>query len=801
MSTPSQRSTRYLLVGLIALLLVAGTLWLLRPHDRSDATEIAAVSTSPSVPSATEPSILADLDSDHPPGRTQAASHPAAANALPSLPSETATTVGTVRIHVLWADTQEAVKNAMISLRPWRYGGASRSGRLQQATNPEGFVAFTGLRPGKYSAVFHAGRAGNRANLTIVAGKTVELEMALPRGISIQGTVLDAAGARVPDAEVLWTDLYGEPEPVALTDDLGEFHVQAILEDGTFFARRAPSAPSTLHRCIVSKGSQSEIVLRLRGPGASLAGTVVNAEGAAIEGVRVGIAAKAEWTDAPHPSETPEYNRPVHLRTTTNSDGSFALEGIAPVLWTLVLDHPDYMPLSQEIGLLPGAAQSVALTLEEGGVIFGSARDQEGESVADALVYVWSNSPSGLMYDRAARTDTSGAFELRGLERLADITVHASGGNPRAEVEASFDLDRVERVEWNPILKPASGLSGLVVTESGEPLTGVHVTITSNSGFGDVAMTRSDGTFVMGENPEGPLNLAVSRAPKDGRPQHPRPLYLETGVIPSGTSIMIRVPDHKLELGALRGRVLDNAGAVPPGVEIIVEAWTFPVALHHSLDATGTFQIEELSVGHFDLRIKSPDRAAWRGSVEIEAGRVAELGEIRLGEGGRLQWEAASLATSTWPDATEVSVRNHAGSFPARFSLQPGQSLGPLAAGEYTLFLSAPDRALAQVRQVHIFDGETTTVSVPTCVAQQSPAIELVGAGTTASLARVVTQGGELVLPTFFVFGEDPIRVPLPGLTDGDYVLTIDSIGLGNITHPFTVRGGSSGPLQTLTLP
>ncbi|QDV09295.1 PEGA domain protein [Planctomycetes bacterium Poly30] len=715
-------------------------------------------------------------------------------------PRAATTSSGAAHVLARWTDSGRPATDLLVSLRPWRNGGAARHGRCQQPTDQDGRTTFLNLAPGDYVVGLATGSSERATRLTVESGATVEAELFLAEGISISGVVLDAAGARVSGADVVWVDGLGEPERVGVSGETGSFRVEGVLDDGYLFAERAGDAPSARHLCELGAGSQQGVVLQLRGPGASLEGLVVDGYGEPVPGARVSLGTSERLTDAPHPSDVPGWNRPARLRAVTDRDGGFTFAGVAPVSWRMVVDHPDFAPLESTVALIPGASESLHLTLGEGAVVWGTLTDRQGAPVRDGVIYSPGETPDRLGYDRLATTQPDGTYEMRGLGRSAHRRFHAHVEGQVGSAEAFLDLTAATRVEWNPVLRPLAGLSGVLINDVDEPLRGFMVVAMGSGSWIDNAMTAGDGSFTLTQDLSLATDLSVLRPAAEGRPLHIRAIHVERDVLPAASPIVIRVLEGELAVGAVKGHVVDTSGHLPAGTEVQIKAWGFPLAQVSVFGVDGWFEITDLCTGRFDVEITAPDRAPWKGVVEIETDRTTDLGDIRLGRGGQLEWDAASLQSSSWPDSTEASVWNGAGESPEPLPFEPNRTLGPLAEGEYTVRLSAPGYALA-VNSVSVFDGETTTVAVPAARARQGPVFEVVGIGEAYALLRARQASGDTILPTFMAGGDDPLRVELPGLPDGDYVLEVETIGQRRAVHRFSVRNGSGGSgVERITL-
>ncbi|MFT6111207.1 MAG: protocatechuate 3,4-dioxygenase beta subunit, partial [Planctomycetota bacterium] len=708
---------------------------------------------------------------------------------------------GAVTVLVRWKDSGEPASATMVSLRAGKYTGSLHQ-RARRMTDKDGRAEFTSVRPGEHQVSLHAGLRDSQLSIVVEPGVTLEVELTLPKGISMEGVVLDAKGARAPGAEIVWMNFFGHAEVVALSNESGAFLFQGVLADGDLFARNSDEAPSARRECPVSEGSQADIILRLRGPGASIEGVVLDESDQPIPDAKVSLGTSKKHIDGPNGSETVHMNRPARLRALTDAEGRFEFLGVAPIEWTLLVDRREFMPLDKTVALVAGARESVRLTLSTGGTVHGTVTDAQGAPVEGVRIFNRKDLKGGLSYSRHTRTDREGAYELTGLPRSPGLPFMADRIRSSDAADTVLDLDSAPRVEWSPVVKPPSGLSGVVIGVAGEPLSKlIVVAIGNDGGWNDMALTGADGTFSMGEDVQDARDLSVMRPGRPGRPQHPLlSLHLEKNVFPVASPIVIQISEEDLATGSVEGRILDDTGRVPSGSELALELWNYPVATTTTFAADGSFALEEIPVGTFDVRFSAPDRADWNGRVTVEAGRASDVGEIPSSRGGLIQWEPASLQTSGWPEGLSVAASSAAGGELGPFPLSEAGEHGPLASGEYNFRFAAAGYSLTEVH-VHVGDGETTLVVVPAANPQEGPTFRVEGAKDAFIKGRVVHAGGGTALTVEFLGDNDPHELALPALVDGEYVLHLETLDQRTAAHPFQVPGGAAGSdIPTVTL-
>lgn len=173
-------------------------------------------------------------------------------------------------------------------------------------------------------------------------------------------------------------------------------------------------APSfALHVMATESPDPAAFVLRL-GRGATVSGTVVDADGAPVEGAAVrlvaGRAPANRWFDST--SGDPRWS------VRTSATGSFTIEGAAAGDARLLVSAADAPNLEDGPFEVPatGSAPPRTIRLERGGAIEGVACDAQGRPSANRLVLLFDIREAGTgAIPRSATTDGDGRFRFGGL--------------------------------------------------------------------------------------------------------------------------------------------------------------------------------------------------------------------------------------------------------------------------------------------------------------------------------------------------------------------------------------------------
>jgi hypothetical protein len=408
----------------------------------------------------------------------------------------------------------------------------------------------------------------------LAAGERRALVVALERGLSVAGVVLDESGAPFAGASVQVFSLDGSIELPESADQDGRFELTGL-------ARRAwrlrVSAEEAIEPCELELDGRSDLhdlVLTLR-RGACLTGTV-------------------HWPDG---SPVFDYEVTLHFahdfRSTTVTAGDFRLCGLVdePCALEIEATTADSVGTARAERVRPGGPPlALVLTREPAFTLAVEVRDRSG---APIVFHASASDRSG------ARRSTPG----RGVELLHGL----SAGTWLVTVEARGFRSTYRHVEIGPgtahetfVLDPCARIRGRVEDGDGRAVSWAQV---SGVSAWDRDSTRSeeDGRFELDALP-GVCRLRAS-APGFG-PSETLTLTLGEEEVIDGVLLRLSRPCR------LRGRVLDVDGKPFAGVRVRTED-EFVMETSVS-DADGRFTLEGLGPG--PLRV-----AAYHPSEEVRA--------------------------------------------------------------------------------------------------------------------------------------------------------------------------------------
>lgn len=415
-----------------------------------------------------------------------------------------------------------------------RVGASAKGGRMdprgfaEEPTGPDGFFALDGLRAGDSYDLVTFRPVGPGPEMKGVPAPSEGVEFVVPGGGGVKGTVLDAeSGSPVTEFEVSY-----EPDRPGAR---GGMVVRMVArggpragsgtgkrvesEDGSFLLEDVP--PGTWQVSVKAKGYQAGRV-----------GSVVVEEGSLREGVEVklarGAALSGRVTDARSGRAIPgasvskqtsgegDARLPIPALTeegeiTTDADGRFTIEGVAPGTYKLTATHPDYAEESQTVEVTDRGGNA-EIRLSTGGVIAGVVVSDARRPVADVDVsFVTTGEGSlGRMLGGGPQvsTDASGRFRFDHLAAGRYTVVAQKRGSNSSPVDVVLQAGEA-REDVTLTVSSGATIAGVVRGLAPEELAGVTVTAGSEA-WGDRARTDSSGSFRIEGAPAGRVRLQAT---------------------------------------------------------------------------------------------------------------------------------------------------------------------------------------------------------------------------------------------------------------------------------------------------
>ncbi len=468
---------------------------------------------------------------------------------------------GTLRGVITNKETGEPVEDAQIVVSVGSFMSREENATISTATarsGKDGSFELVGVKAGQISSAQirapgfvteSRSQWGGNQWPAIAVGEVTEVTAEMQRGGIVRGIVRDDANNEpIAGATVLldsrmsfWAGTSG-----ATSDENGEYQLVGVRagEYGVVAsaAGYAPSDPTADRVTMDEAGGTQTVDLTISAAG-MVAGTIKDAEGEPVVGVRVRVAQRAEPQEGGNnagrgrgrgrgrgPSMTMrmlENSRAVVAMTDTK--GTYKLEGVGSGRWVVVAEGDEggmVRTESEPFKLSAGESEEIDITMVAGGVLSGRVVDERGQAVSGARVRVGQIDPgqarqvylSAWRADRALdpkiyTTDGEGRFTVEGLapgttlvkvEAKDYVTFYKR--NLRVQAGGNYDnytvrLDKGEVVE------------GIVRGTDGKIVTGAYVALTQR----DEPTMDGGGTVPEGEEAPDVEPSRGMQSDKDGR--------------------------------------------------------------------------------------------------------------------------------------------------------------------------------------------------------------------------------------------------------------------------------------------
>ncbi|MBI5853322.1 MAG: carboxypeptidase regulatory-like domain-containing protein [Planctomycetes bacterium] len=275
-------------------------------------------------------------------------------------------------------------------------------------------------------------------------------------GTRVQGTVRDASGELVADAEV-WVvrDRGRTAFAVATTARDGTFSADDLDAGTALFACSASHASSRSVE-ITSDNSQA-IELVLGAQAAEVVGVIADAAGRPIAGARVRIG-------------DPDEDDSRRVQVPSDAYGAFRVPAPALGRVAILVLAPGFQPWLGDVEVTESPRDPLRITLSSGAVIAGVVRGPDGEPREGLLVRAHAEGQP----DTDVRSGSGGAFRLECLAPGALwLTVDETDDHRGANASAIGVLGVEQHIDLS--LGRWGRLSGLVVDAAGQPLAKARV--------------------------------------------------------------------------------------------------------------------------------------------------------------------------------------------------------------------------------------------------------------------------------------------------------------------------------------
>ncbi len=574
-----------------------------------------------------------------------------------------------------------------------------------------------------------------------VGATTPNVDAALATGAAIRGTVTDADGNPLANAEVAaFPPGAGEPH-VATADGAGEYIVRGLAAADYTVQFNAPFGSAAVTEYYNDKTSFDA------------ADRVTTTAGETRTGIDASLAAGARITgrvtsDAGNPlTGAPVIATPVgggdNFFATTGDDGDYDLARLPAGAYNVQFQSPPGAGFTSEyysdkptraeadpVDVIAGATtEDIDASLATGGALAGTVTDADGAPIRGARV---SASPvDGGPGGQSASTDTNGRFTIAGLApgsyRLSyrgpvgsDFVTRFYDGKATLGASDPVAVEAGETTAALDAVLPRGGrIGGRITDAGGAAIAGAAVTVTpaDGSGVGGFAGTAADGTYTVAGLVEGAYEVEVE-GPYDSD-YVPRSLEGTVAVTAGQTTPGV---DAVLAAGGrITGTVTGPDGKAV--AEAVVSALPPAGGAARTVvtGSDGSYALTGVAVGGHRVRFVSPEAqdlateyftdrvaAALADEVAVTAGTTTRDVDARLEAGGRIAGTVTDPAGNPVPGA-RVKILDAAGNeIAATDTAADGTyALRGLRAGTYRVRFEAAGFTAVEV-PVTVVAGETT---------------------------------------------------------------------------------------------
>jgi hypothetical protein len=606
-----------------------------------------------------------------------------------------------------------------------------------------------------------SGRARDFVGSAVVAvpdQATEPVRIALLRGGTLSGRVVDARGFPIGGAsiEVIGSD--GSGLPIAETPQLLRFRRSHFS-----WALAGPPA-------LISAGELGV----MPGPIPPIPGSNAALQGAALDAALSPLDAETDvvpWI--------------------SDSGGRFRATPVTPGVVRALVRHPDFVEgVSEAVTLSPGGEAQVTLTLLHGGSLEGRVKDERDEPIEGAEVEVLAEHGT---FQRSTVTATDGSFAFSALPREIVVNVRRRDNPTRVAKRVPLSIEEGQRRTIDitlPALREPLAIS--VTDENDAPLELAEVNVLSLDPAAPLRSTAfSDGRGKLEVSDAQGLALRISVQ----APGFARTVKVITAEQSKAPLVLKLTPGALVEgrVTTLRGRRSVEGALVTLSFQGLRKTAT--------TDADGQYRIADVAVGAVKLRVSHPDFAEAELASSVDnpgrRDRAFELPAIDLEEPGSVEGEVLDERGDPVAGARVAVGRAPsylpAGALPRGVAVTDGRgafSLQGLRSGPTTIDVFSPDHGRGSAK-VEIRENRTQSglrITLHPGAGEQDP---FAPGGVAITLGE---RGAGETLEVVGVSVSENSEAERAGMLPGDVVIAI------NDDEPHSMqeaRAKLSGPLQS----
>jgi Carboxypeptidase regulatory-like domain len=490
---------------------------------------------------------------------------------------------------------------AAVELRPTGDDQAPRFAR----TGEDGMFRIEGVPHGRWIADAFAPGYTSPGGVEIDAGRGVP-ELALVRGATIEGRVLDGQGNPIEGAAV--RALTGEGEAgQELSAEIDRDRLRR------YSGRMAAAAPSS----IVLPTDDPTFI-----PRGELGVTVGPIPPIPPPGAQVARAATID------PSVAALVGEPAPLPIdparqsiwTTGPDGRYRIRGLAKGKTSVLAVAAGFAEgRSREVVLAASQiVTDVDIILSPGTMLVGRVTNQHKVPVVGAEVKVQPEVGAPLQ----AFTDADGTYRLGPVSGGVEITVTAFGHDEarrKATLPPATGREPAEHREDFVLAVADATLAGLLEDAAGAAVSGAQIEVVGGAGEGRGAVAAADGTFSIDMLPAGPLRVRVRH------PDYPMVELDATATAGGKTTARLKLPLG----GAVEGALLDDHSGEPLGGLTIEAVGPRGVTAEATTETNGYWRLGPLVPGRWRLAVKTPGYLPLSRELDVPSSRTPGAVSVR----------------------------------------------------------------------------------------------------------------------------------------------------------------------------
>ncbi len=348
---------------------------------------------------------------------------------------------------------------------------------------------------------------------------------------------------------------------------------------------------------------------------------------------------------------------------TTGPDGRYRIRGLPKGKTTVLAAAVGFAEGRSRVVTLEAAqvATGVDVTLTPGTILVGRVTNQHRVPVIGAQV----TARPELGVPLQIFTEADGTYRLGPVSGTVELSASAFGhADTRRKLELPVATGRepAERQEDLVLAVADATLAGILEDAAGATVAGAQIEVVSGAGEGRYAVVAADGTFAIDMLPEGPLRLRVRH------PDYP-PIELDAAAT-AGAKATARL---KLPLGgAVEGVLLDDHSGDPLGGLSIEATGPRGQEAEATTEGNGRWKLGPIVPGRWRLAVKTPGYLPLVRELDVPVGRAPGAISVR---DIRLELRRGALVGGTVRDARGNRLPG------AKVTVQAADGTGPIAEG------------------------------------------------------------------------------------------------------------------------